>query len=375
MKLVTFNNQVQLDDADTCKPDNPYIVSDGFLQQIRDHVGASIKSIEQFFDIQEKRYCGQDLTGKSILIWRTGGAGDLCFITPYLKYIKDKYKDSKIFFGCGPRFKYVVIDNPHIDKLVPMPIDYSLIHKCDYYLMFEGIIETNQRAHSVNAYDLFEEYFNFKEKIPKESKVPTVVVNKECLSKAEKLVNKNLLKDGKLLIGLGLRASHIVRCILPQQLHEIIDLIIKRGHIVGLLGSKGDAEIANLLGFNNNPQVIHFYKESDTFRDTIAQISLTSAVIGPDSGVLHLAAGLGKPLVGLFGPFLSRLRISYYPYASGFDTHIPCGPCFLHGIETCAYSDLQTKEPACMAVHNPEIVVNEILSVTSQFLKDKKIVS
>ena len=38
-----------------------------------------------------KPYNGQDLTNKTLLVWRSGGIGDLLFIQPNLVYLKNKY--------------------------------------------------------------------------------------------------------------------------------------------------------------------------------------------------------------------------------------------------------------------------------------------
>ena len=369
MKLISFNKDIQIDgDADPCKKGKPYIISDGFLQQIRDNFNSDIiESIIPFKEIPQKRYNGQDLTNKSIVIWRTGGMGDLCFITPNLKYIKDTFKNSKIIFGCGPKFKYGMMNHPHVDKLIPLPIDYELLIKNDYYIMFEGIIENNEMAKKVNAYDLFEAAFGFTGKISKENKVPVLGISPEHLNKnrliKEKFISDNKIPNDVKFIGIGLKASHIIRSIIPQHINDMIALILKNGYIPVLLGGIDDKEVANQLPNAQLNQVLHFYKYSKDYRDTISQVSLLDGIIGPDSSVVHIASACKKPVVGVYGPFPSKLRLAHYQNCSGFDIQISCGPCFLHGIETCDYSEPLTKEPLCMFVHNPELIVDELLTL------------
>jgi ADP-heptose:LPS heptosyltransferase len=51
--------------------------------------------------------------------------------------------------------------------------------------------------------------------------------------------------------------------------------------------------------------------------------------------MIHFAAGLEVPAVGLYGPFKSDLRVKYYPRCIGMDSTHHCCPCFKHGHEHC----------------------------------------
>jgi ADP-heptose:LPS heptosyltransferase len=367
LRLISFNREIQLDpDCESCKPGKKYIISDGFMQQLRENFSDNIlEGIYPFKEISEKKYKGQDLTNKTLVVWRTGGMGDLCFITPNLRYIKETFKNSKIIFGCGPRFRYGMMNHPHIDKLVALPIDYDLVLNSDYYLIFEGIIEANEDAKRINAYDLFEQYFGFHGKISKEKKIPVLGLSLDHLQKQRSLLEEHK-KTHKLpekipMVGLGLRASHIIRSISPAILHHVMGLLIQRGILVCLVGGEGDKEVADQLPLSQSPMCFHAYKNSKDFRDTIAHISLIDGYIGPDSSPIHMAAAFNKSIVGIYGPFPSKLRMGYYNNATGIDIEIACGPCFMHGIETCDYSDIQSKEPICMNSHQPELIVQEML--------------
>lgn len=369
MKLIKFKKEISFDDSDkksSCIPGKKYIVSEGFLEQIKDNVDdAQIESVEHFNEIKEKRYNGQNLDNKKIVIWRTGGMGDLCFITPNLRYIKESFKNTEITFGCGPRFKHGLMYHPFIDNLISLPINYDLLEKNDYYLMFEGIIENNENAKKYNAYDLFESYFGFTGKISKDKKIPVLGLNGDYVNKYSKIYSDFKKKNEvthRPMIGIGLKASHIIRSIPPNILYGIIMLLVNNGFPVNLLGSKEDSDIVQKMPNMNHNLIFHGYKYSDDFRDTLTMISLVDGVISPDSSTIHIGAAFDKPMVGLYGPFPSKLRTFYYKNCSCFDVKIPCGPCFLHGVETCEYSS-ENKEPACMHIHKPEYVVQEMITL------------
>jgi len=258
-----------------------------------------------------------------------------------------------------------MMNHPYIDKLVTIPIDYDLVLKSDYYLIFEGIIEANEDAKRINAYDLFSQYFGFHGKIPKEKKIPVLGLSKEHLDKQKKLLDEHKKKfnvpQNFPTVGLGLRASHIIRSIPPVILHHIMHLLMERGIFVCLIGGEGEREIADQLPLSQHQLCFQGFRNSKDFRDTIALMSMIDGYIGPDSSPIHMAAAFGKPIVGVYGPFPSALRMAYYPNASGIDIDIACGPCFMHGIETCDYSDPNTKEPICMNSHNPELIVKEMI--------------
>ena len=99
-----------------------------------------------------KPYKGQDLTNKTIFIWRTGGFGDLLFIKPLMEYIKKTYTNCKIQFACGPQFLPMVKTWDCIDELVNLPFHVRFLWKADYHVVFEGVIERCKEAETTNCY-------------------------------------------------------------------------------------------------------------------------------------------------------------------------------------------------------------------------------
>jgi len=71
-------------------------------------------------------------------------------------------------------------------------------------------------------------------------------------------------------------------------------------------------------------------------RQTIALIDQAGLVVSTDSGPLHLAWGLNKPLLGIFGPSVKEW--GFFPQGKNvtiLQAPIKCRPCSLHGQKNC----------------------------------------
>lgn len=60
----------------------------------------------------------------------------------------------------------------------------------------------------------------------------------------------------------------------------------------------------------------------------IALMSQCSAVVSNDSGLMHVAAGLGKPLVGIFGSSSPKMTPPLSTKARVVSLSLPCSPCY-----------------------------------------------
>ena len=67
-----------------------------------------------------------------------------------------------------------------------------------------------------------------------------------------------------------------------------------------LLGSAGETEYANGLSSISVP--VHNLVGTTTLEELVHILDCADAVVAPDSGPMHIAAGLDKHVIGLFGP-------------------------------------------------------------------------
>jgi len=77
-------------------------------------------------------------------------------------------------------------------------------------------------------------------------------------------------------------------------------LVSESGCCVLILGSRGDKSVCDEVAAGIREGAVNLAGETD-FLELISLISLCRCVVANDSGGMHLAAGLGVPVIGLFG--------------------------------------------------------------------------
>jgi heptosyltransferase-2 len=90
-----------------------------------------------------------------------------------------------------------------------------------------------------------------------------------------------------------------------------------------------------------------------TVGQCLALLSLCRVLISNDSGAMHLAGGLGLPVVALFGPTVRDFGfMPSGPTAAVLEADLECRPCSLHGTDRCPLGT-----HACMEKLAPSMVV------------------
>jgi heptosyltransferase-2 len=97
-------------------------------------------------------------------------------------------------------------------------------------------------------------------------------------------------------------------------------------------------------------------------RDTIALLKRSALFVGNDSGIMHLAAAAGTPLVALFGP---QSPVKFGPWskkAKVIYKGFPCSPCRQKFFSECVPSPRQ--RPECMETISVEEVFQESMMIS-----------
>lgn len=104
-------------------------------------------------------------------------------------------------------------------------------------------------------------------------------------------------------------------------------LVSQRGALVALTGSRGEADLTSEIASAVGAGVINLAGQV-TLPELAGVMAAADLVISGDSGPLHLATQLGRPVVGIYGPSDPALS---GPFSGQYDVvrlDLPCSPCY-----------------------------------------------
>ena len=294
----------------------PYVVHNSWIGQ----VPGSIRLMDQNF----RQYdLSKSAEGKSILFMRTMGGGDMLFLSPLIKLLREKYNVEKITFSCVQEQAEMANMLDGVDEVLPLPIPSEEFNKFDFHFEVAGLLEHNQNNENRNAYDVYLEHLGCE--------VTDGIANVDEIYKRP-YIKENIYKDvikHKNLIGIHPFANDPIR----QCNVYLIPLLIKRlkelGYEPVVFASKAERE-AYLPIFDPTTQ----WADGTSFVKTAELAASCQSIIGCDSLLIHLAQAVGVHTVALYGPFNPETRIKYYKNLELLDTAPDCR-CQQHGIGRC----------------------------------------
>jgi len=322
-----------------------YVMGLGVFQQLEKPKGKKLlKPASVKFKKLYRPYIGQDLTDKTILVFRTGGIGDLIFIQPNLIYLKEKYPTCTINFACGPQYQSMVETWDCVDNVVNLPFSLDELTEADYHVLFEGVIERCKEAEKVNAFNLFSRWMGLD--LPDELLIPRQEPDEELLEKCKGILNTWQVEEGSFIL-MQLRASSPVRTPSHEFWEQIINEINARGYKVLLTDNPRQKDKVDLFikTLKYPEMTFNFCQHSEDIAHTIALTKLAKCVVATDSALNHIAASLDVYCFGIYGPFPGNIRLSTYPKAAWVDAKRECAPCYIHSPKPCPKASFEGYSP------------------------------
>jgi ADP-heptose:LPS heptosyltransferase len=320
------------------KKNTDYIMGLGVYQQLHADFSKTrkkfLKPSKFKFKNLYKPYKGQSLEDKTLLVFRTGGIGDLLFIQPNLLYLKEKYPTCKIKFACGPQYQAMIEAWDCVDEVLDLPFPLKHLRESDYHALFEGVIERCKLAEKVNAFNLFSEWLGLN--LPNELLIPKQEPKQDKIEFCYEKLKEWNVEPGNFIL-MQLRASSPIRTPNPKFWSKLIDQITDNGYNIILTDSPRQADhIDSFIKQTKNPdKVFNFCKHSKSLDYSIALTKLCKVTVATDSAMNHIAASVGVHCYGLYGPFPGFVRLTTYPKAKWIDAEKECAPCYMHGQYPC----------------------------------------
>jgi heptosyltransferase-2 len=113
----------------------------------------------------------------------------------------------------------------------------------------------------------------------------------------------------------------------PQYYAELAQYLRAQGYAVWLIGSPKDKEVADkIIALGNEP--CHNLCGVTDLAEAIALLSCADLVVSNDSGLMHIAAALNRPMVAIFGSSSPQFTPPLSDKAQVLKLDLSCSPCF-----------------------------------------------
>jgi len=163
-------------------------------------------------------------------------------------------------------------------------------------------------------------------------------------------LRKPLVERNSKLIVLAPGAKHFTKRWAKENWMELASALRNAGWQVAVCGTSAEADLCRALAGNG------LLLLNAPLADVSSLLGQASAIVSHDSGLMHLASGVGTPLVAIFGPTVEQF--GFYPYraqAEVVEQKLPCRPCSAFGGDVCP-----KRHHDCMRKTTVQDVVNAI---------------
>jgi len=139
-----------------------------------------------------------------------------------------------------------------------------------------------------------------------------------------------------------------------ENLLSFLNILVTENYVPVLIGGTKEKSIIDAIDNSLREKCIDLIGKTD-MKSTIGWLSKCEAVVGSDTGIIHIASALGIKTIGLYGPTPPN---QFRPYgANGYyiESEYKCRYCY--GDSKRMYN---CKENACMKAISPQVVFGKL---------------
>jgi heptosyltransferase-2 len=319
------------------------------------------------------------------LVLRFSSIGDIVLTTPIIRGLKQQVENAEIHFFTKPAFKEILESNPFIDKLYVLEDDLNAQLKemkkeqYDYIIDLHKNLRTLKVKSELKTISFTFDKLNFQKWLLVNFKIdklpPLHIVDRYYdavsvfdveddkkgldyyIPDKDKVTISSIIpvSKGKEYITLVLGANHNTKMLTESKIHSILS---KLDYPVILLGGKPDYEFGEVIQ-NKHPEHVFNACGKLSINQSASIINQSKLVVSPDTGMMHIAAALKKPLISIWGNTIPEFGMyPYYPndLSAIFEVKgLPCRPCSKLGYKKCP-----KKHFRCIEDINPHYIVEKI---------------
>ena len=311
-----------------------------------------------------------------ILVIRFSSIGDIVLTTPVFRCIKKQLPDAEVHLITKSSFKIVTANNPYIDHFFYLDDDLTSVIKELKKQKYDYVIDLHNNTRSC--------------RIKRALRKKTFTINKLNIEKflltnlninimpAEHITTRSLdtvATIGVVDDGMGLDYIIPVKDIVKEHdiptshsagfitivigatyntkklpVHKLQELCYKIDHPVILLGGKEDNSDAEMIA-SVDPVKVYNACGKFNLNESADLVRQSKLVVSHDTGLMHIAAALQKPIISIWGN--TTPVFGMYPYYGTssdkqFDTvevtGLRCRPCSKIGYQQCPMEHFKCME-------------------------------
>jgi heptosyltransferase I len=326
------------------------------------------------------------LSFNRILIIKPSSLGDILHALPVLHGLRTRYPQAKISWLVGRSFVEIIDQHPDLDEVIPfdrarfgrmtrsprigreflqflqeirnrrfdLVIDLQGLFRSGFLARASGasvrigpsiaremawlfythrIPVSDLETHAVDKNYRVAELLGFTD-VDVQIRLPVKPQSATVL--AAKLRNASL-SDREPYAAVAPSARWETKMWPPERFASIIKALFQNHGLRSvLLGSPDEAESARQVMADCPPQTIDLSGKT-TVPELVAALAAARIVICNDSGPMHIAAALDRPLVAVFGPTNPVRTGPYGRMTSVMRPPVDCAPCYLKKLAQCPY--------------------------------------
>jgi heptosyltransferase II len=303
-----------------------------------------------------------------VLCVRFSSIGDVLLTTPLVRALHRRHPDAELYFVTKRAMAPLVVENPNLNKVIELEPNERITdlarrlralrptHGLDLHgslrsaalrllvpCQWSGyskrkLTRTALIAGKINMYGKHvpvpERYFEAVRALDvhPDGGPPEFFLAPATRERVARWLAERGL-DRQPFAALAPGAAHATKRWPTRHWRALAEQLRTLGYGLVALGGADDRQLAKELG---PPPGMHNAAGEFTLQETGACLARAAVLVSGDTGVMHMATGVGTRVVALFGPTVELF--GFYPYASRsevLERELSCRPCSAMGSERC----------------------------------------
>jgi ADP-heptose:LPS heptosyltransferase len=309
---------------------------------------------------------------EKFLIIRFSSIGDIVFTTPVIRCLRKRYPNSEIHFLTKPENKIILQYNPYLDKIFTLQPslmttiadlkkeDYHAVidlhHNIRSFLIKAALLKPSYTVQKLNwekfllihfRCNILPAHLHITERNLAAIQAMDVENDREGMDyfigdENEVDVQQYGLKNNA-FVAWVVGAKHFTKVLPSEKTTQAISYLLRTNPStkIALIGSHRERDAAEKLQADFSRQVVNLCGLLN-LNQSASVLKHSSVVVAGDTGLLHIAVALGRPVVSLWGSTIPEFGV--FPlYGKGKEQplrlieikNLPCRPCSRFGKSAC----------------------------------------